>query len=183
VAVVAEDGSVQGNATRLGYTNGVFYFCGLCRPVYPPFPTSGYPLYVKLPATAGPADWESTIAHFNAWQAETVFVDPAVTSPEFLGELAQAGFNLIIVGLPPAGLQEQWVASIGAADPIQSLRDLWPGTLNGQGGVTMELPLGFTAVNPDLFSPGRQRLTEAMLADLLAGYIDTGVDPTTGEAR
>lgn len=183
VAVVAEEGSVSGSSYRLGFTNGVFYFCGLCRPVYPPFPTSGYPLYVELPATAGPEDWNSTIAQFSAWQAETVFVDPNVATPEFLEVLAQAGFNLILVGQPPAGLNEHWIASIGAADHIQPVRGLLPGLMNGEGGIVVELPLGFTAVNPDLFSPGRQRLTEAMLADLLAGYIDTGVDPATGEAR
>jgi hypothetical protein len=61
--------------------------------------------------------------------------------------------------------------------------ELLPGLMNGEGGVVVELPISFTGVNPDLFSPGRQRLTEAMLADLLAGYIDTGVDPATGEAR
>ena len=116
VGVVAEAGTPSGNAARLGFTNGVFYFCGLCRPVYPPFPTSGYPLFVEIPAGAGPADWDSTITHFNAWQAETVFVDPAVAAPEFLAALAQAGFNLILVGPPPVGLNEHWVASIGAAD-------------------------------------------------------------------
>lgn len=183
VAVVAEEGTTTGSSYRLGFTNGVFYFCGLCRPVYPPFPTSGYPLYVELPATAGPADWDSTIAHFNAWQAETVFVDPNVATPEFLEALAQADFNLILVGPPPPGLNEHWIASIGAVDPIQPVRELLPGLLNGEGGVIVELPLGFTTVNPDLFSPGRQRLTESMLADLLAGYIDTGVDPVTGEVR
>jgi hypothetical protein len=44
-------------------------------------------------------------------------------------------------------------------------------------------PLGFTGTNPDLLSPGRQQLVETMLADLLAGFIDTGVDPQTGESR
>jgi hypothetical protein len=63
------------------------------------------------------------------------------------------------------------------------VHELLPGLLNGDGAIILELPLGFTAVNPDLFSPGRQRLTETMLADLMAGYIDTGVDPATGEAR
>lgn len=183
VAVVAEDGTARGNATRLGFTNGVFYFCGLCRPVYPPFPTSGYPLYVELPVGSGTPDWQSTIAHFNAWQAETVFVDPAVASPELLTELTQADFNLILVGPPPPGLHEQWVASIGAADPIQSVSEVWPSLLNGEGGIRVELPLGFTAVNPELFSPGRQHLVEEMLIDLLEGYIDTGINPITGEAR
>jgi hypothetical protein len=45
------------------------------------------------------------------------------------------------------------------------------------------LGLGFTSVNHDLFSPGRQRMAEDLLAELLAGFIDTGVDPQTGESR
>jgi hypothetical protein len=41
--------SLAGDATaRLGFTNGVYYFCGLCRPAYPPFPNPGYPLSVEL---------------------------------------------------------------------------------------------------------------------------------------
>jgi hypothetical protein len=38
-------------------------------------------------------------------------------------------------------------------------------------------------VNPALFSPGKQRLAQETLDDLLAGFIDTGVDPVTGESR
>jgi hypothetical protein len=45
------------------------------------------------------------------------------------------------------------------------------------------LPLALQHVNPQLVSPGRQRLVEEMLAELRAGYIDTGVDPATGESR
>jgi hypothetical protein len=35
--------------------------------------------------------------------------------------------------------------------------------------------------NPALFSPGRQQLVEETLSEMLAGRIDTGVDPQTGE--
>jgi hypothetical protein len=45
------------------------------------------------------------------------------------------------------------------------------------------LSVGLGNVNPDLVSPGRQQLVEAMLADLRVGFIDTGVDPQTGESR
>jgi hypothetical protein len=92
--------------------------------------------------------------------------------------------DLIIAGPPTAGvLREHWVASIGSQSPLQSLLDLWGKLLSGEGGEEVVLPLGFTGTNPDLLSPGRQRLVETMLADLLAGFIDTGVDPQTGESR
>jgi hypothetical protein len=49
--------------------------------------------------------------------------------------------------------------------------------------VKVALPLTFLDVNPDLFSPGRQRYAQEVLTDLLAGFIDTQVDLATGEPR
>jgi len=43
--------------------------------------------------------------------------------------------------------------------------------------------LTLSNVNTSLLSPGRQRLVEKTLQDLAADYIDTGVDPLTGESR
>jgi len=40
-----------------------------------------------------------------------------------------------------------------------------------------------TDQNPALFSTGRQHLVEKMLNDLLAGFIDSGVNLQTGEPR
>ena len=44
----------------------------------------------------------------------------------------------------------------------------------------MDVPLALTERSETLFSPGRQQLVDRILADLLAGYIDTGIDPETG---
>jgi hypothetical protein len=49
----------------------------------------------------------------------------------------------------------------------------------GQAGVSHTAPIIISHVNPDLFSPGRQRLVEATLADLSAGFIDTGSEALT----
>jgi hypothetical protein len=38
-------------------------------------------------------------------------------------------------------------------------------------------------INESLLSVGRQRLVEKTLSDLEIDYIDTGIDPLTGEAR
>jgi hypothetical protein len=55
--------------------------------------------------------------------------------------------------------------------------------LNGtaSAGQSSFVPIQFTHINPELFTPGKQRLAEQILSDLQTGYIDTGVDLTTGE--
>jgi hypothetical protein len=162
----------------------VTYFCGLCLPVYPPFPIRGYPVQVDLPEGASANDWQAAIDALTTWEVETVFVYPGVADEQLLVDLVEADMDLIIGGAPTAGVwREHWVASIGSQSPLQSLPDLWGKLLNREGGEEVVLPLGFTGTNPDLISPGRQRLVETMLADLLAGFVDTGVDPLTGESR
>ena len=47
--------------------------------------------------------------------------------------------------------------------------------------MVLEGNLQITDRNEGLFSPGRQLYVERMLADLLAGYISTGINPLTGE--
>lgn len=176
VGVITQVGNEQGAVTSTAFTNGVFYMCGLCRSVYPPFPSTGYPLYVELPVEAGQADWQSMLNYLEVWQVGTVYVQSSVAEPGLLSELAQAGIN-IIGGVPaPASLRENWVASIIPADPIQAVPELLPDLLAGEAGAMVEMPLVITDVNSDLLSPGRQRLVEDMMSDLLAGYIDTGIE-------
>jgi hypothetical protein len=43
------------------------------------------------------------------------------------------------------------------------------------------VPILFTQVNPLIFTPGKQKMSEQVLSDLQAGYIDTSVDLATGE--
>jgi len=181
--VVTEEDVPAGKAVGLAFRNGVTYFCGLCQPVYPPFPSLGFPVEVDLPASAGPDDWQAAITSLKTWQVGTVFIYPSLADERFLAALAEAEINWIIMGPPGDTLRAHWVASLGAEEPLQAVPDAWAKLLVGEAGALVTLPLGFTAVNPDLFSPGRQRLAETMLADLLAGYIDTGVDPATGESR
>jgi hypothetical protein len=183
VGVVSEAGTAVGKAASLGFRNGVTYFCGLCLPVYPPFPNRGYPVQVDLPEGAGVADWQAAIDTLATWQVETVFVYPAVADDQLLADLTGAEINLVVAGPPAATWREHWVASLGSQDPLQSLPGLWAKLLVGEGGEEVSLPLSLTGANPDLLSPGRQHLVETMLADLLAGFIDTGVDPQTGESR
>lgn len=183
VGVLSEAGTTGGKSASLGFRNGMTFFCGLCLPFYPPYPNTGYPIVVDLPAGAGPQDWQAAVASLETWQVETVFVYPAVADDQLLADLAAADINIIIAGPPSDGWRDHWVASLGTSDILQVVPDLWAKILAGQSGEQVALPLGFTGINPDLLSPGRQHMVDEMLADLLAGYIDTGVDPQTGESR
>jgi hypothetical protein len=172
--------SAEGRAARSGFLNGAVFFCGLCNQSYPPF--YDYPRYVELPANATAAEWQAAANHMIDYYVETVYVAPGAGDPAMLATLAAAGINLIGSGVPGEAIQPNWVLSF-SSDPLAQVQVVLPQILAGQGGQNLPLPLEFAAINPELFSPGKQALAEQVLADLLAGYIDTGVDLVTGENR
>jgi hypothetical protein len=62
-------------------------------------------------------------------------------------------------------------------DIIKAIQNAWPGLVSGQGGVTVQSPLGLSDIDSDILTPGKQRLVEQTLNDLQAGLISTGVTP------
>jgi hypothetical protein len=180
IGVINREDTGAGKAARQGFFNGATYYCGLCRSAYPPF--YEYPLYAELPAQASQAEQQAAADYMIDHAAKTVYVYPGAGDDALLEYLAQNGVNLIGGVTPPQAAQNQWVASI-QPDLLKGFRDLWPRLIKGEPGASVEVPLGITNANPSLFSPGRQRLAQTTLDDLLAGFIDTGVDPQTGELR
>ena len=181
--VVSEQETPAGKAAATGFTNGVYFLCGLCRPVLPPFPIPGYPLTVQLPPAAGLEERGTALSYLQEWQVGSVYVAPEVAEPALLEELAGAGISIIGTGSPSPELRSSWAATLGISDPAVAVEQIWAALMEGQGGQSIILPLVLQDVNPQLVSPGRQRLVEEMLVELQAGYIDTGVDPATGESR
>lgn len=167
-----EDGSDE--AYRVGFQNGVTYYCGLCSPVYPPFPSGGFPMMFALIADAGPAEWSAALSYFQLWGVETVFVTPQVAASGLFVYLGDEGLNLLAEDELPQGLDEHWIATIGVQDPASVFQSAWDDLVMDELGQEYPLQLELRDVNPILLSPGRQRLVEEMLADLQAGYIDTG---------
>ncbi len=167
-------------ATRNGFLNGVVYFCGLCRQTYPPY--YDYPLYVELPAGSSQAEWQAATDTLRDRFVKTVFVTPSASDQALLEYLAQSEINIIANGEPPNTIQDHWVASI-QIDYLQAVREVWPELVTGNGNQKLQVTFQINNVNPNLFSPGRQKLVEEFLNDLQNGYVDTGVDPLTGEIR
>jgi hypothetical protein len=180
VGVISLSDTIEGRAARTGFLNGVVYFCGLCRPVHPPF--YEYPLYIELPSTTSVAEWQEAANYMVDHNVRTVYVYPQAGDESMLSILAKAKVNIISSGEPPQAIRSSWVVSM-TIDPILLIQKQVEGLLNGSisGGRSIIAPIQFAQINPELFTPGKQRLAEQILSDLQAGYIDTGVDLTTGE--
>lgn len=168
-------------AAKNAFINGSAYFCGLCLQAYPPY--YEYPIVVSLPATASAAEWREIGNYMVDHMVKTVYVLPGAGDAAMFEILAQANVTLLGERMPSEAVHAHWAVSLRPAEILPVVLELLPDLLAGKAGVKVAMPLTLQEMNPDLFSPGRQRLAQEILADLLAGFIDTGVDPATGESR
>jgi hypothetical protein len=180
VGVISRSDTPSGLAAQGGFVNGSIFYCGLCRPAYPPF--FQYPVVAGVVGGAGPADQQAAADALISNAVQTAYVAPGAGDESLLGYLAEAGLAIIGSAPPPPQIQSRWVATI-QVDWAAAVRAAWPQLVSGDGGLVLEGVLQFTNRNEDLFSPGRQIYVERMLEDLLDGYIDTGIDPSTGDPR
>jgi hypothetical protein len=177
-AVVTEDWrvgvlGVSGSPANPAFLNGAVYFCGLCNPPFPPF---DYPLQAEVPAGAGAPEWQAAVDTLIAPERDvrTVFIAPGAGDAALLEYLVQKGVFVLGVNPPPPAAQPRWVATV-YADAVPALERIWPELLAGNGGQMAEMAVGYTDVNPAIFTPGRQNLVNGMLRDLEAGLLDIGV--------
>lgn len=180
VGVISRSDTPEGKAARNGFMNGTVFYCGLCRPAYPPFVQ--YPFFADVTAEADSAALQAAADSLVANAVKTVYLAPGVGDAALLEYLAQKGLQIISGTTPPPAAAAQWAASL-RADPAQAVKDAFARLQNGEQGFSLETPLALTDRNPALFSPGRQRLVEELLSDLLRGFVDTGVNPETGEIK
>lgn len=170
-AITISDTS-EGVIHRDSFLNGAIFFCGLCRQTYPPFNT--YPMYVEESAGSTSQEWQALAGILIDQGVRTAYIPPGVGDDSLLERLAGAELNLIGTAPPPPGLQDNWIATI-SGDIASALRKAWPDLIAGQGGLYLPANMSLTDINPDLLSPGRQRLVEDLISELEAGFIDTGV--------
>jgi hypothetical protein len=180
VGVISRADTSAGKAAQGGFINGTVFYCGLCRPAYPPF--FQYPVFASVTAGASPEEQQAAADLLISNAVQTVYIAPESADQSTLEYLAEAGVSMIGSHSPPAQLQDNWVATL-QVDWIAAVKEAWEPVLNGEAGFVLEAPIQLNDRNEALFSPGRQGYVERMMADLLAGYIDTGVDPLTGEPR
>ncbi len=159
--IVVPAASGEGTALQNAFLQGTTYFCGLCRPAYPPFHT--YPV-VAVHTEGNATQTLQTLAD----QAVATAYLPASLSEDtaLLEAISQASLQWIVEGQTPATLQDMLVARIFPS-PASALDALWP-ALTGGDAVHLPMPIGVDA--PGL-SPGRLRLAQDVATDLMEGRI------------
>ena len=153
------------------FATGMKFYCGACRPFY--FYPWTYPQFVEIPA-------EEDKSHYNAfadililqYKVGTIYVHPDVATTEVETYIGTTGVYMIGT-VTPEELPAGWVMTI-QPDIVKAIQNAWPGLVSGQGGVTVQSPLGLSDIDPTLLTPGKQRLVEQTLNDLQAGLISTG---------
>lgn len=152
------------------YATGMMYYCGSCRPLY--LYPAPFPQYVEIGPEEDPVNYNA-YADILILQRKVlaIFLYPDIATEDLMNYIGTTGLYLIGTVSPeqrPAG----WVMTI-QPDVIKAIQNAWPGLVSGQGGVTVQSPLGLADVDPTILSPGKQRLVEQTLNDLQAGLIST----------
>lgn len=168
--IIPKDNNAAAQALN-AFANGMALECGVCRPFYV-YPWT-YPQYVAIPA-------EEDKKNYNAYadillikyKVQTVYIYPDVYTDDLATYIGTTGASLIGT-VSPASKPAGWVMTI-QPDIIKAIQDAWPQLINGQGGVTVQSPLGLADVDPTLLSPGKQRLVEEKLHGIEDGTIAIG---------
>jgi hypothetical protein len=169
VAVVGDSRIPGGEPAMDAFVSGVRFFCGLCRQIYPPF--------VEMPVRMDMAQYgsvEAIVPPLVSAGVETVYVAPGVESGDLLRQMHALQIQVIGVVRPQELPELGWVASI-RPDPGAALRTQWETLLAGEQ-VQVPMPLQIIEVDETRLSPGRLRLAQETLDDLLDGLIATGVE-------
>jgi len=174
VGVISPTDLDSGRSALQGFQNGLIFYCGLCRPAYPPY--YQYPVFAEVTSSASLEEQRAAADILIANAVESVYIYPGAGSEDLFDYLAQAGIKIIGGVEPPPHVLNQWVASI-RVDWESAIREAWLMLIEGEGGFSLEAPVTLTDRNENNFSPGRQQFVERLLEDLLAGYVDTGAAP------
>jgi len=150
------------------YANGMKFYCGICRPYF--YLPWTFPQYIEIPADEKEENYDAyadiLILQFKA---RAIFLHPGIAISDLVTYIGTTGVYMIGTITPeqrPAG----WVMTI-QPDVIKAIQNAWPQLVSGQGGVTIQSPLGLSDVDPSLLSPGKLRLVQQTLDDLQKGLI------------
>ena len=169
-AALIPSGTPGADNFQLAYTNGFYYYCGVCTVVNTPM--ISFPQIVSLPAGSDSAAWQSAVDALRANFIFLAYIAPLAQSPELATGLA--GGNLLLLGgqTPPDAVRARWAGTV-QFDLLTPIITLWPDLAAGKGGAAISAPLVVVDVNLQILTEGRMRLVKEM-ADLLAkGKINT----------
>lgn len=150
------------------FNNGRTYFCGLCRPYF--YLPWNFPQYLEIPPDEDVNNYDAYAdILILQYKVGTLLIHPDIQTQDLVDYIGTTGVYMIGTVTPeqrPAG----WVMTI-QPDTIQAIQIAWSQLLAGQGGLTVQSPLGLSDIDPGILSPGKQRLVQQTLDELQAGLI------------
>ncbi len=158
---------------REAFIVGVEFFCGVCNPLYPPF--QNFPQLEQLPGEAAVDGFQPVVDTLVINGVEILYLQGSLASQELLTYLAEQNIQ-IVSDETPGSLRSNWVGSV-LSDPVPALVDLWPGLLQGTGGVQVPSSIRLTDTESGLLSEGRRRMFEEMAEKLDAGLVSPESNP------
>lgn len=164
------DGDQNALAALNAFNNGMRYYCGLCDGIYIDLVT--YPAVLAIPPNEDPGKFGGYAnVLINDKDVDGLYIYPSLASDDFLSYVGTQGAYLIGVSRPeprPGG----WVMTI-TPDTIKAIQTAWPQLIAGQGGQSVQSPLGIEDVDTGILSEAKLRLVEETLDALIAGRIRT----------
>lgn len=150
------------------YANGMMFYCGICRPYY--YFNWSFPQYLEISAEEDKDNYDAYAdILIMQYKVQTIFIHPDIYTQDLVDYIGTTGAYMIGT-VTPEQLPAGWIMTI-QPDTVKAIETAWPQLIAGQGGVTVQSPLGLSNVDPSLLSPGKQRLVQEKLDDLQAGYI------------
>ncbi len=150
------------------FANGMKFYCGICRPFY--YLPWAFPQFIDIPADEDKNNYDAYSDILIAqYKVRTIYLYPDIATVDLETYIGTTGVLMIGTVTPeqrPAG----WVMTI-QPDVIKAIQLAWPQLVSGQGGLAVQSPLGLSDIDPDLLSPGKQRLVQQLLLDLQVGYV------------
>jgi len=172
IGAVVGPGEMPAESLETAFSSGVMYFCGLCRPAYPPF--YEYPQAATLQG-ADPGEMQTALEALESRAVETVYLNEGAMLRAQAQQLAASRFGWIVSAEPPAWLEGEALAIVrfDLENAIRTALETW---VDGGEGQSYPLQVVIEVLNEQVVTPGREKLAREVLADLMDGAIDTGVD-------
>ena len=148
------------------FASGMKFYCGTCRPIY--YFQWAFPQYIEIPADQ---DVNTYGAYSDIlmlqYKVRTIYLYPDIVTLDLETYIGTTG-TLMIGTQTPEQMPAGWVMTI-QPDVVKAIQNAWPQLIEGQGGLTVQSPLGLSDIDPSLLSPGKQRLVRQMLQELQSG--------------
>lgn len=169
VGLIPNDSPVWGAHAEEAFLNGAHYMCGNCRSSLAPY--VNFPLIVSLPGSSSPDSWSAQFDEAQKSFIYTAFLSDEAISEALLQKLVSLNIQMLGVSAPPAGLEENWLASINF-DWAGTLMQVISRSLAGETQGTQPLVLSITPGElTEEFSEGKAEVLRRAYADMLSGLL------------